>query len=286
MATLDDIARELYAEAPAEFTAARNARAAKVKTGDPEFAKRIGALKRASVSAWVVGQLVRHRASDIDAALSLAAEMREAQDELDAPALSELTRARRRLTAALARDGASLARDAGVNVSAAALEEVSQTLQAAMTDAAAAAAVTSGRLVRALQTVGFDPVDLTDAVAGGEVDATPLVSMPKDDLAERRARRAAEKAAREAEQAASRAERALTTAEAQSRRSRERVDALALSQADLERDLARVSTQLEAARAEAARLDAEASSAAAAADAARLAHAAARAALGDGGAAG
>ena len=113
MATLEDIARELYAVPPAEFTAARGARVAEVKADDPSLARAIGTLKRASVPAWVVGQLVRHRADDIERALALAVEMRDAQDELDAPALAELTTARRRLTAALAREGAALAAPEG-----------------------------------------------------------------------------------------------------------------------------------------------------------------------------
>lgn len=279
MATLEDIARELYAVPPAEFTAARTARAADVKPGDPGLARAVGTLKRASVPAWVVGQLVRHRAGDIERALTLAVEMRDAQNELDAPALAELTTARRRLTAALAREGAAIAHQKGVAVSKAALDEVSQTLQAAMTDEAAAAALLSGRLVRALQTVGFDAVDLDGAVAGGEAARVESPRMAGDDLAERRARRAAEKALREAEQAATHTAREVARLDSRLRHARERSDALAETRDGLERELERVLAQLKELESEARRLEDERRAAAAAAEAAETTKDAAQKAL-------
>lgn len=279
MGTLEDIARELYAVPPAEFTAARTARAADVRAGDPGLAKAVGTLKRASVPAWVVGQLVRHRSDDIERALTLAVEMRDAQNELDAPALAELTTARRRLTAALAREGAAIAHQKGVPVSKAALDEVSQTLQAAMTDEAAAAALLSGRLVRSLQTVGFDAVDLEGAVAGGEAALVDRPKVGRDDLAERRARRSAEKALRDAEQAATQTAREVARLDGQLRHARERADALTETRDGLERELARVLAQLEEVQTEEHRLADERRAAAAAAEAAETTKHAAQKAL-------
>jgi hypothetical protein len=279
MGSLEDIARELYAVPPGDFTAARTARAAEVKLRDPALARSIGTLKRASVPAWVVGQLVRHRADDIEQALALAVQMRDAQDELDAAAMSELTTARRRLTAALARQGASIAKEKGVPVSPAALDEVSQTLQAAMTDEAAAAALLSGRLVRALQTVGFDAVDLSGAVAGGEAEIRQRPKAGHDDLAKRRARRAAEKALRDAEQAATQTAREVARLDTQLRNARERADSLIETRDGLERELARVLKQLEEVQSEEHRLADERRAAAAAVEAAETAKEAAQEAL-------
>ncbi|WP_309069577.1 transposase [Microbacterium sp.] len=194
------VAWELYDLPPARFTAERNARAKAVKGEDAALAKRISQLRRASAPAWIVGQLVRHRSDRLTQVLELGAELREAQQDLDARTLAQLTRDRRALTAALAKEGASLARQHEVNAPSAVLDEVSQTLQAAMADADAAAAVTSGRLIRALEAVGFDPVDLTDAVAGPAPDGSPAPESGGDELAARRARRAAERAVKNAEQ--------------------------------------------------------------------------------------
>lgn len=205
---LVEVAFELYALPPASFTAERNARAKAAKADDPALAKRIAALRKASAPAWIVGQLVRHRAEKVGQVLELGAELRDAQQDLDAATLTQLTKDRRALTSALAREGGELAAAQEVNAPPAVLDEVSQTLQAAMADADAAAAVTSGRLIRALEVVGFDPVDLTDAVAGPAPDGSAAPAPQVDELASRRARRAAERAVRDAEKALERATRA------------------------------------------------------------------------------
>lgn len=108
-----------------------------------------------------------------------------------------------------------MAEAADVNPNTVALDGVAATLQAAMGDASAAAAVRSGLLLRALQGSGFDPVDLTDALAvdvvGGETEAAPPAARPRlrrvkdpdEELA--RARREADEALAEAKTEASRA---------------------------------------------------------------------------------
>lgn len=234
---LVDIAWELYDLPPARFTAERNARAKAVKPEDAALAKRISELRRASAPAWIVGQLVRHRADRVNQVLELGAELREAQQDLDAATLAQLTRDRRALTAALAREGAALAAQHEVNAPAGVLDEVSQTLQAAMADAEAAAAVMSGRLIRALEVVGFDPVDLTDAVAGPAADGSPAPERRVDELAARRARRAAERAVRDAEHALERAREHLAGAQRAAREQTQRRDGLAKRRDELRAEL-------------------------------------------------
>ena len=127
-------------------------------------------------------------------------------------------------------------------------DDIEKTINAAVMDAGAAAAVMTGRLVRPLEATGFDAVDLTDAVGGSAPDGSPALPAPsRDDLAERRARKEAEKAVREAEQAASEAERALARVEARLGKARERADHL--------------HERLDELRAEIARLEADASQA-------------------------
>ncbi|GAA2985405.1 hypothetical protein JOD63_002366 [Microbacterium terrae] len=250
-AAIDAIAAELYAIVPADFTAARNARAAALT--DRALATRVKALRKPVVAAWAVNLLARE--GQLADALELSAALREAQDDLDAAELSRLGRQRRQLVAALAAQAVSLAQDAGVTVSAAAAGDVEKTINAAVMDAAAAAAVMTARLVTPLEAGAFEPDDLADAVAGSLPGAAEAA--PRDDLAARRARKAAEKAAREAERDANEADRLLAAVAAKQTKTQERVDHLAERIGDLQRDLARLEAEHEEAEDQLAALDRE-----------------------------
>lgn len=228
---VDAIAAELYALPPAEFTAARNARAG---LAAPALAKRLKALRKPTVSAWAVNLLARD--GQLADAVELSAALREAQDDLDAAELSRLGRQRRQLVAALAKQAVELVEQAGAAVSAAAREDVEKTINAAVMDAAAAAAVMTGRLVRPLEAGDVDPAALADAV-GGSVPGV-MTPPPRDDLADGRARKAAEKAAREAGRLAGEAERELARVDARRAKAQERVDHVRERIDDLRRDLA------------------------------------------------
>ena len=230
-AELDAIATELYALPPAEFTAARNAKAG---LAAPALAKQLKALRKPTVSAWAVNLLARD--GQLADAVELSAALREAQDDLDAAELSRLGRQRRQLVAALAKQAVDLAESAGGTLSAAARDDVEKTINAAVMDAAAAAAVLTARLVKPLAAGDIEPAALADAV-GGSVPGV-VVPRPRDDLAERRARRAAEKAAREAERLANEAERALARVDERRAKAQERVDHVRERIDDLRRDLA------------------------------------------------
>ncbi|MCR2794033.1 transposase [Microbacterium sp. zg.Y625] len=261
---LDDVAAQLYALPPAEFTAARNARAA---AAEPKLAKAVRALRKPIVSAYAVDLLVQE--GQLGEALDLAAALREAQDDLDAAEMTRLSRQRRALVAALSRQAVDLARDRGVSVSDAAASDVESTIDAAVRDPAAAAAVMTGRLVRPLVATGVDPVDLTDAVGGSIPGVAERPAPPRDDLAQRRARRAAEKAVREAEREASEASRRLARVEATVQKARERADHLAEREADLRADLERVRAEAATAESAVAAAETEREQAAAAARAAQ-----------------
>lgn len=270
-AQLDAIAAELYALPPAEFTAARNARAA---ASDPSLAKRVRALRKASVAAWTVNLLARE--GQLADALELAAALREAQDDLDAAEMSRLGRQRRQLVSALAKQAVGLAEDAGVAVSAAARDDVEKTINAAVLDASAAAAVMTGRLVKPLEAGDIEPDALADAV-GGSVPGIAAPA-PRDDLAERRARKAAEKTAREAERLVGEAERELARADARRVKAQERVDHIAERIDDLRRDLSQLEADAKAAAEKLGAVEREhAASSAKARDAARAAERAQRA---------
>ncbi|MFB2599031.1 hypothetical protein ACEXQE_14665 [Herbiconiux sp. P17] len=166
MESLSAIARELYALDPAEFTAGRNARAKEAADdGDRPLSQRIRSLAKPSVAAWAVNALVRHRFDEVDALLELGERLRRAQDDLDRDTIRELGRDRQRMLAEIGRSARELGDELGTTVSESASVELQQTLQAAMGDEAAAAAVRDGTLVRTFSGSGLDPVDLAGAVA-------------------------------------------------------------------------------------------------------------------------
>lgn len=172
-AELEDIASELYAVPLDEFTAARNARAKEIS--DKALAKEVRGLRKPSASAWLLNMMSVHRGSQLTQALQLGAAMRQAQEELDGSELKKLGSQRQQLIAALVKDGTALSKELGHPVSAAVATEVEQTLRAAMADAGAAAAVSTARLIRALEASGWDAVDLEGAV-GGPFDAGSTAS--------------------------------------------------------------------------------------------------------------
>ena len=110
-------------------------------------------------------------------------------------------------------------------------------------------------LVKPLEAGAFDTDDLADALGGSLQGITE--SAPRDDLAERRARKAAEKAAREAERAANEAERELATIEAKRDKARERADHVGERIDDLRRDLERLESESQTLAGELERLDRE-----------------------------
>ncbi|QTX03852.1 transposase [Agromyces archimandritae] len=249
--TLESIARELYTTRPEAFVAARNARAAELAgdTGTKALAAEVRRLPRPGPAAWAVDLLAADDA--LGELLGLGAELRDAQSALDAAALARLGGERRELVAGLVRRAADLAETHGGVLRPAAADEVSQTLQAATTDAAAAAAVASGRLVRPLEAVGLE-VALDGAIAGAlpEPDASGGRRGPggvpratastrgkpddgTDDAAALRASRAAAARVREAE-------RELRRAEARLARRRVALDELEEEQERLEARLAAV----------------------------------------------
>ena len=170
---LTAVADELYDVLPDEFTAARNARAKDVKAENRDLADRIGQLKKPSPAAWIVNRLVREHADAVDELFDLGAELRQAQAAGDGKALTTLGAQRRKVVSTLLKLATELADAADRSPSRAVLDEVEQTLIAGTVDEPAEAAVRTGRLVRSLQAVGFEEVDVDGAVAGEASEARP-----------------------------------------------------------------------------------------------------------------
>ena len=163
---LADVAAELYSLLPADFTAARNRRAKDAKSeGHPLLAKQVARLPKPTASAWAVNLVARQHPEQLAPVLELGAALRDAQEMLDAERLRELGQRRSRVLAEAVRGARSAAEGLGVRITDAAATEIEQTLRAAMGDSDAAAAVSSGLLVRTFAGGGFGPADLSGAVA-------------------------------------------------------------------------------------------------------------------------
>lgn len=227
--TLQDVADELYALPPEDFTAARDAVAK--ATEDKDLKKEVKALRRPTVSAWLVNRLALERADLLDQLLALGPALAQAQTGRSGDDLRRLGAQRRELVAVVVR---TAVQDAGREVPAATSAEVAQTLEAALADPATADAVRSGHLVRAVSYAGFGGVDLDGAVA---VTAPPRRPVKPPDVDAEAAARDAAAALDDAVRALESAQRAQSSAQDAATDAGEQCDAAARSVADLEQRL-------------------------------------------------
>jgi len=289
----DALIQRLYEEPPDGFVAARSAAINDAKqAGDRDAAKRLAALKKPTVAAWVVNLLALRRPDLIDQLVDLSTALRDAQRGLDGDQLRELNAQRRQVVSALVGAARKLATDAlatesGTRAEPAAklpLGEVEATLTAALAEPAVAAQVRTGRLIRAATYAGFgevprprlrlvsdsdiDETEADDAETGdeGEVVEFPQQSARDRQAAERRRlweqrRRELRRELSSAQAAERRADEQLERAEAGERDAGHRVEDLDAELAELERR--RTEAQADVARRKQARRAAERETAAA-----------------------
>lgn len=253
--SLAEEARELYLLPPGDFVAARNARRAELHASDRELAEEVGELRRAAPAAWLVSLLAREQPTRIDELVRLGDELRAALENADREALTRLTGERRDALRSASDAARELAGEHDVTPSRGVLDEVAETLQAAMGDAAAEAAVRSGLLVRSLESSGFDPVDLAGALAVDEgAPAAPprarlrRVKDPDAELA--RARREAAEALAEAQARLADAEQARAESDGRTHEAETHHAELAEDVQRLDAELARTRRRLDDAASE------------------------------------
>lgn len=158
-------ADDLYALAPSDFTAARDARAKALKSADGALSVAVKSLRKPSVAAWLVNQLVRRDRAALDDLVVVGAALREAQASLSAEQLRAFTKQRRQLTAGVTTRARAIGRDLGTKVTETVAEQIEATLTAAVLDEGAGDAVSTGLLVTALRPAGVDAVDTDAALA-------------------------------------------------------------------------------------------------------------------------
>ena len=166
MQPVTEVADELYALTPAEFTAARDERARQARqAGQRDDAAAIKKLARPTTSAWLVNQLSREAPDQLGRLVEVGEALGEAQRTLAGDRLRELSGQRRNVINDLLPQAAEIASRAGQPASAVVMNEVRATLEAALADSAARAAVQSGCLTKPLAYAGLGEVDLSAALA-------------------------------------------------------------------------------------------------------------------------
>jgi hypothetical protein len=250
---IDDVIRRMYEAPPDGFVAARTEAVAQAReAGDKDAAKRLGALRKPTVAAWVVNLLALRRPDMIDELVELATALRSAQRGLKGGELRDLTAQRRKIVTALVNAARKLAVEEDPQMSGAKLplSEVEATLTAALAEPEIAEQVRTGRLIRAATYAGFGEVprprlrlitaddDAAPADAQEEPEPEPAAPGTKDRAADERRRRQRAERGRELKRELSAAQAAESRAEAQLERAeRAERDASHLVE-DLEAELA------------------------------------------------
>ncbi|MFC4586338.1 hypothetical protein [Sphaerisporangium corydalis] len=181
---LSVVADELYEGAPEDFVDRRKQAAAEAKkAGDAALAKRVGELRRPTVSAWAVNRLARAETGELARLLDLGAELRSAWAA--GGHVGELDQRRGELVAGLVRMAVTLASEAGRPLREPAVREVEDTLHAATMDPAVADEVRAGWLSQPRSYAGFVPVG--EPAPPGAGSAGPAVKRPAKAAGERRA---------------------------------------------------------------------------------------------------
>jgi hypothetical protein len=205
---LDRAADELYGLPPGDFTEARDALVKQLRADkERELANEVKALRKPTLAAWALNQLVRNRRKDVDKLLAAGKELRKAQEKLvasgDRAGFQRAAAKERELVAQLARDAAALAAEAGEGSSQGLEEKLAATLHAASLDEEMAGELAAGRVLRERQPVaGFGGLELAPQPAKPPRKSAKPAKADKEDAQRREREQADEAEAREELQAA------------------------------------------------------------------------------------
>ncbi|MGN6869094.1 MAG: hypothetical protein ACTHMY_11910 [Solirubrobacteraceae bacterium] len=206
-------ADELYGLPLDRFVPERTALARELRSaGRREEAGEVAALRKPSVAAWAVNQLVRTQRKAVDELFEAGDALRAAHDQVlagggDAGSLRTAVALQRAAVDSLTKSARGLLTSEGHELSPSIIERVTDTLQAAALDDDARAQVRDGRLERELRHVGLGMTPGAVPARTPRPKTTP--AKPKRDrAAEREARRRVERATRAASAARERRDKA------------------------------------------------------------------------------
>jgi hypothetical protein len=153
---LEAVTQELYGLPPSEFVAARNARAKQARgDGDRELASEIQGLAKPTTAAWLVNQLSRRYADDLEPLLDLGRDLRSASASLDGEAMRKLGRRRNELISELLDLARRIGSANSYKLSEDVTDDMRRTLEASVSDSEVADDVAAGQLTRAVEYAGF-----------------------------------------------------------------------------------------------------------------------------------
>jgi hypothetical protein len=272
-----------------EFTAARNALAAKLKkAGRAEESSRVKTLGKPSIAAWTVNQLFWRHRKTYDRLMQSGAQFRDAQAAQLSGKSADLRRpleARREALAELSRLAADVLKEASHQPSPDTMRRVTTTLEALSTLAHIPNGPQGGQLTDEVDPPGFESLAaLVPTVGGGKAQEGAGAILPfqrksppastksgrhepaagKDDERARKAQQEAEaRAARQqAERALRDAQRTAEQAEAALKKAAARLKDAERTKADLDARLEKATEDLSEARQAARRITTEAEDAA------------------------
>jgi hypothetical protein len=233
----------------AEFTAARNGLAARLKKeGKGEEAQRVKALGKPSATAWAVNQLYWRHRRDFDRLLTVIEKVRDGQIAR-AGDLRALLEKRRAMITALAAIAEEMLSEAGHAASPEARRRVVTTLESLTARDPATIEREAGRLTADLEPLGFDDLaDLLAAAPSARAKVLDFQEGAKQKQAAREKQKAeAERAARARAEAIAKAEAALANARREAARAEKSAAEAAARQGALEQERQRVEARLAAA---------------------------------------
>jgi hypothetical protein len=207
-------AHDLYGLPLERFISERNALAKELRrSGRRDEAEHVAALRKPSLAAWGVNQLVRTQSRDVSALFSAGDAARRAQAALlarrgDGAALREALDQERAAVERLTRAARGLLSSEGHELSPAMLDRIAETLHAAALESEARDQVEHGCLDRELRRVGLDAAGLGAEPAPRSAKKKSGGSVGALRKRETDSRRAVERAARDLRAAEERADAA------------------------------------------------------------------------------
>jgi len=177
-------AQDLYGLRPAEFTAARDALARRLRAGkDREQADQVKRLRRPSANAWALNQVARADAGLIETLLDAGHEVKEALGRGDGEAMRRAERAMRKAADGIVDAAIHALGDSSGGSSGEARSRLAATLRAALIDPEVANRVRSGTLEREVELAGLGLDEVATAESRGAPPSGPQPA--SDDPAQR-----------------------------------------------------------------------------------------------------
>ncbi|HYZ11502.1 MAG TPA: hypothetical protein VE962_06365 [Actinomycetota bacterium] len=218
----DDIDR-LFEAPPDQFVAERDRLSAALRErGESDLASEVKKLRKPTLPAWALNQLVRRQRREVDELLQAGQELREVQRRADPQALRQAGHWRRELMARLIEAASGIAAEQGA-VTDGVRRAMEATLEAASADPRAGEELQSGRLTRPLEGArGFEALGGLAVVPGGRSKSDEAAEARAQEDRRKRALEDARRRLAEAEDEVRRAELRARTLAAEAKKIAER----------------------------------------------------------------